>query len=67
MTVAQATRHPGSGQLDPDSEAEVLAALDALAAGRTVLTVTHRAALLALHDRVVTIEDGAVRGAAALR
>jgi ATP-binding cassette subfamily C protein CydD/ATP-binding cassette subfamily C protein CydCD len=56
-----------TAQLDPGSEAEVLAALDALAAGRTVLTVTHRSAPLALHDRVVTIEDGAVRGAAALR
>jgi ATP-binding cassette, subfamily C, bacterial CydD len=56
-----------TAQLDPESEAEVLAALDALAAGRTVLTVTHRSAPLALHDRVVTIEDGAVRGAAALR
>ncbi len=56
-----------TAQLDPGSEAEVLAALDALAAGRTVLTVTHRSAPLARHDRVVTIEDGAVRGAATLR
>jgi ATP-binding cassette subfamily C protein CydD len=47
-----------TAQLDPDSEAEVLAALDALARGRTVLTVTHRAAPLALHDRVVPLEDG---------
>jgi len=45
----------------------VLAALDDLAAGRTVVTVTHRTAPLALHDRVVVIEDGAVRGAAAPR
>jgi ATP-binding cassette subfamily C protein CydD/ATP-binding cassette subfamily C protein CydCD len=56
-----------TAQLDPGGEAEVLAALDALASGRTVVTVTHRSAPLALHDRVVTIEDGAVRGPAVVR
>jgi ATP-binding cassette subfamily C protein CydD len=56
-----------TGQLDEATEAAVLAALDDLAAGRTVVTVTHRTAPLALHDRVVVIEDGAVRGAAVPR
>ena len=49
-----------TSQLDEDSEAEVLAALDAAAAGRTVLTVTHRSAPLALHDRVAVVGDGAL-------
>jgi ABC-type transport system involved in cytochrome bd biosynthesis fused ATPase/permease subunit len=39
----------------------VLAALDDLARGRTVVTVTHRTAPLALHDRVVVLEDGRAR------
>jgi ATP-binding cassette subfamily C protein CydD len=56
-----------TGQLDEATEAAVLAALDDLAAGRTVVTVTHRTAPLALHDRVVALEDGVVRGAAVPR
>ena len=44
-----------TSQLDAASEAEVLAAVDELARGRTLLTVTHRTAPLALHDRVVGI------------
>ncbi|SNS31954.1 ATP-binding cassette, subfamily C, CydD [Geodermatophilus saharensis] len=51
-----------TGQLDAATEAEVLAALDELARGRTVLTVTHRAAPLALHERVVALADGRVDG-----
>jgi thiol reductant ABC exporter CydD subunit len=50
-----------TGQLDAATEAGVLAALDDLARGRTVVTVTHRPAPLALHERVVALEDGAVR------
>jgi ABC-type transport system involved in cytochrome bd biosynthesis fused ATPase/permease subunit len=49
-----------TSQLDAESEAEVLAALRELADGRTIVTVTHRFASLALHDRVVRIEDGAI-------
>lgn len=49
-----------TSQLDPDSEAAVLAALAELAEGRTVLTITHRDAPLALHDRVVRLVDGRV-------
>jgi ABC-type transport system involved in cytochrome bd biosynthesis fused ATPase/permease subunit len=47
-----------TAHLDAGSEAEVLAALDALAEGRTLLTITHRAAPLLLHDRVVRLEGG---------
>lgn len=50
-----------TSQLDPGTEAAVLAALDDLAAGRTVLTVTHRSAPLDLHERVVELVDGRVR------
>ena len=50
-----------TSQLDEHAEAEVLAALDELARGRTVVTITHREAPLALHDRVVSVADGAVR------
>jgi len=49
-----------TSQLDPGGEAEVLAALADLAQGRTVLTITHRSAPLALHDRVVEL-DGRLR------
>lgn len=48
-----------TSQLDARSEAEVLAALAELARGRTVLTITHRSAPLALHDAVVRVEGGA--------
>jgi ABC-type multidrug transport system fused ATPase/permease subunit len=50
-----------TGQLDAATEAGVLAALDDLARGRTVVTVTHRTAPLALHERVVTLQDGRLR------
>lgn len=49
-----------TSQLDAGTEAAVLAALADLARGRTVLTVTHRDAPLALHDRVVALHDGRV-------
>jgi thiol reductant ABC exporter CydD subunit len=48
-----------TGQLDAATEQEVLAALDDLARGRTLVTVTHRTAPLALHERVVEL-GGAV-------
>jgi ATP-binding cassette subfamily C protein CydD len=54
-----------TSQLDADSEAAVLAALATLAQGRTVLTVTHRSAPLALHDRVVRLDGGRVVAAGA--
>ena len=50
-----------TAQLDADTEAGVLTALRALASGRTVVTITHRAAPLGLHDRVVEVVDGTVR------
>jgi thiol reductant ABC exporter CydD subunit len=56
-----------TGQLDAATEAQVLAALDDLARGRTVVTVTHRAAPLALHDRVVALGAGRVRATAVPR
>ena len=49
-----------TAQLDAGTEAAVLAALADLARGRTVLTVTHRDAPLALHDRVVELHEGRV-------
>ncbi|MGQ7294868.1 thiol reductant ABC exporter subunit CydD [Quadrisphaera sp. KR29] len=49
-----------TSQLDGRTESEVLAALDELAAGRTVLTITHRSAPLGLHDRVVHLVGGRV-------
>jgi ATP-binding cassette, subfamily C, bacterial CydCD len=51
-----------TANLDGETEAEVLAALRRLIAGRTVLLVAHRPALVALADRVV--ELGAVSVAA---
>jgi ATP-binding cassette subfamily C protein CydD len=51
-----------TANLDGETEAEVLAALSRLVAGRTVLLVAHRPALVALADRV--LELGAVPVAA---
>lgn len=42
--------------LDVDSEATVLGAMRQLIAGRTVLLITHRPALLAIADRVVRLD-----------
>jgi ATP-binding cassette subfamily C protein CydD len=43
--------------LDPDSERKVLAALERLADGRTVLLVAHREASLSLAERVIALPD----------
>jgi ABC-type multidrug transport system fused ATPase/permease subunit len=45
-----------TANLDTESEAEVLEAVRTLAAGRTVLLVAHRPALLRLADRVIHLE-----------
>ena len=56
-----------TGQLDAATEQQVLAALDELARGRTLVTVTHRSAPLALHDRVVELDGGRLREPAVRR
>jgi ATP-binding cassette subfamily C protein CydCD len=48
--------------LDGETEAEVVAAVRRLAAGRTVLLVVHRPALLAVADRVVRLAETEVPG-----
>ncbi|GGQ09774.1 ABC transporter [Streptomyces griseomycini] len=48
--------------LDGATEAEVVAAVGRLAAGRTVLLVVHRPALLAVADRVVRLAEPAPAG-----
>ncbi|KAF3466325.1 thiol reductant ABC exporter subunit CydD [Streptomyces sp. Tu 3180] len=48
--------------LDGATEAEVVAAVRRLAAGRTVLLVVHRPALLAVADRVVRLAEPAPAG-----
>ncbi|WP_345581265.1 thiol reductant ABC exporter subunit CydD [Streptomyces prasinosporus] len=48
--------------LDGETEAEVVAAVRRLAAGRTVLLVVHRPALLAVADRVVRLAEPAPAG-----
>ncbi|MFD4795135.1 thiol reductant ABC exporter subunit CydD [Streptomyces anulatus] len=45
-----------TASLDGESEASIVDAVRRLAAGRTVLLVVHRPALLAVADRVVTLE-----------
>ncbi|MFJ7082760.1 thiol reductant ABC exporter subunit CydD [Streptomyces griseus] len=45
-----------TASLDGESEAGIVAAVRRLATGRTVLLVVHRPALLAVADRVVTLE-----------
>jgi ABC-type multidrug transport system fused ATPase/permease subunit len=46
--------------LDPESEAELSAALRRLMVGRTVVVVAHTAGLAAAADRVVRLESGRV-------
>jgi thiol reductant ABC exporter CydD subunit len=53
-----------TAHLDADSEAAVLEASTRLMAGRTVLVVAHRPALLRHVDRVIHLQDGRVRPAA---
>lgn len=48
--------------LDGETEAEVVAAVRRLAAGRTVLLVVHRPALLEVADRVVRLAEPAADG-----
>jgi ATP-binding cassette, subfamily C, bacterial CydD len=55
-----------TGQLDPGSEAAVRTALAELARDRTVVTVTHRTALLTGHDRVLELTGGRLREMAAV-
>jgi ATP-binding cassette subfamily B protein len=46
--------------LDSESEAGVQAALDELAAGRTVIAVAHRLSTLRNFDRIVVMQDGRI-------
>ena len=49
-----------TSNLDAESEAEVIDAVERLKTGRTVILVAHRPALMALADRVVEISPAAV-------
>ncbi|MET8515385.1 MULTISPECIES: thiol reductant ABC exporter subunit CydD [unclassified Streptomyces] len=48
-----------TASLDGETEARIVEAVRRLAAGRTVLLVVHRPALLSIADRVVVLEPGA--------
>lgn len=50
-----------TSQVDLASEAQIVEAIERLAAGRTVVTVSHRAGALTACDRVVTVENGGLR------
>ncbi|MFE0473533.1 thiol reductant ABC exporter subunit CydD [Streptomyces sp. NPDC058947] len=54
-----------TASLDGATEAEVVAAVRRLAAGRTVLLVVHRPALLQVADRVVRLAEPATSGVSA--
>ena len=49
-----------TSQLDPDSEAEVIASLNRLAQGRTVLLITHRLSAALDADRILMIVAGEI-------
>lgn len=51
-----------TASLDGETEAGIVDAVRRLAAGRTVLLVVHRPALLSVADRVVALEPGALPG-----
>ncbi|MFB7913729.1 thiol reductant ABC exporter subunit CydD [Streptomyces sp. NPDC056061] len=55
-----------TASLDGETEAGIVEAVRRLAAGRTVLLVVHRPALLAVADRVVALEPAAAPGSAAV-
>jgi ABC-type multidrug transport system ATPase subunit len=46
--------------LDVESEAEVMRALDGLAAGRTVLMITHRLSTVGKVDEIIVMKDGRI-------
>ena len=46
--------------VDLAGEAQIIEAIDRLAEGRTVLTVSHRAGALTGADRVIRVADGAL-------
>jgi ABC-type multidrug transport system fused ATPase/permease subunit len=50
-----------TAHLDEETELEVAAAVEELAAGRTALLVAHRAELARRADRVVELRDGVIR------
>lgn len=49
-----------TAHLDPDAEASVAAAIDRLGAGRTVVVISHRSALVAGADAVIELDHGRV-------
>lgn len=49
-----------ASSLDPETEAKVRAAIDAVTAGRTVVTIAHRYSTVAAADLVVVLEGGRV-------
>jgi subfamily B ATP-binding cassette protein MsbA len=55
VILDEATAH-----LDPQSEREVLAALETVLKGRTVVTVSHRLAPVSRADRIYVLADGRV-------
>jgi thiol reductant ABC exporter CydD subunit len=49
-----------TANLDPETEAEIEAALSRLMAGRTVLMIAHRLATVVQADRIVVLDEGRV-------
>jgi ATP-binding cassette subfamily C protein CydD len=52
-----------TAHLDPASAAEIDAVIDALAVGRTVITVTHRTGAVRARGRVLVVSDGRITDA----
>jgi ABC-type multidrug transport system fused ATPase/permease subunit len=57
LVLDEATAH-----LDPLTEVKLMRALDAFMAGRTTLIIAHHQPLLAHCDRVLTLDEGKLRG-----
>ena len=50
-----------TSSVDPENEAEILAAIDALCKGKTVISIAHRISTVESVDHILVIDDGSLQ------
>ena len=50
-----------TSSVDPENEAEILAAIDALCSGKTVISIAHRISTVESVDHILVIDDGSLQ------